>query len=197
MKILGLTGGIGSGKTTVAREFEKLGVPLFIADLEAKKILNSDGAVKSAIKQLLGPDSYILNQGIEEADRSFIATKVFNDPKLLKSLNAIVHPAVAAQFEEWKRRSTYPYGVYEAAILFETGGESRCDLVLLVAAQKELRIARVMKRDGVTRQEVESRMSNQWSQNRKLDLSNMVINNINHDEIPVYVKYINEFMLNN
>jgi dephospho-CoA kinase len=197
MKVIGLTGGIGSGKSTVAREFEKLDIPLFIADLEAKNIIDTDVVLKNYIKSLLGTASYIISDttGTEVADRVYIASKVFKDKELLQGLNAIVHPAVAAKFEKWKHSSTRVYGIYEAAILLETGGASKCDEVLLVAAQKELRIARVMKRDSVTREQVLSRMANQWQQSKKLQLSDIVINNVNFKQIPDTVRFIHYYLL--
>jgi dephospho-CoA kinase len=195
MKIVGVTGGIGSGKTTVAKTFEELGVPIFIADQEAKDIMDAQDDVKKKIIELLGAESYHDDKGIQKADRKFIASKVFNNKELLTSLNQIIHPAVALNFDKWKADSSYKYGIYEAAILFETGGDARCDHILLVAAPEAICIERVMQRDDVTRAQVVARMSHQWSQLSKLELSDLVIYNIDFDKTYSYVRIVHEFML--
>ncbi|WP_109097595.1 dephospho-CoA kinase [Aquimarina sp. AU58] len=175
MKVVGLTGGIGSGKSTVAKMFEQLGVAVYIADIEAKRLMNEDALVKKQIIDLLGNDSYIN----EELNRSYIANVVFNDSSKLLQLNAIVHPAVANHFDCWKSKQKGNYVVKEAAILFENGGHEQCDYTILVSAPIETRIERVLKRDKTTREDVLSRMNNQWEDARKIPLADFVIYNEN------------------
>lgn len=198
MKIIGITGGIGSGKTTVASAFKKRNVPVYIADERSKFLLSNDTSVITEVKNLLGKEAYHLVDNIFVPNRAFIASKVFNDRDLLDSLNGILHPAVRLDFDNFcLTHSTVPYLLYEAAILFETGGDKRCDATLLVAAAKEERITRVVKRDQVSREEVLARMSHQWSQERKLALADFVIINDNRDKIDFFVNYFHLFMLNN
>lgn len=173
MKVVGLTGGIGSGKTTVANFFRELNVPVFIADEEAKKIMNRDAAVKKKIKELFGEDSYTGG----DLDRKKLASKVFHDKSRLESLNAIVHPAVGRHFEEWKKAQTGSYVIYEAAILFEKGSDKKCDFVILVTAPYDLRIQRLQKRDRSSIEEIEARMAHQWPDDKKAALADFIIEN--------------------
>lgn len=173
MKIVGLTGGIGSGKSTIAKMFEKLGVPVYIADKEAKMLMHKNLALKQNIVNLLGEESY----HEEGLNRKFIADKVFNDKQLLEALNKLVHPAVGKHFEEWKNCQVGPYVVKEAAILFENEGYKKCDFTILVTAPQDIRVERVMKRDNVTREEVLSRIKNQWDDTQKIPLADFVIVN--------------------
>ena len=196
MKVLGLTGGIGSGKTTMAKEFSRLGIPVFIADLESKKLLATDPQVIAAVNDLLGDRSYVSKNGVEQPDKEYIASQVFADAEKLKSLNSILHPAVRRTFEKWKNNQNYSYVVYEAAILFETGGHTFCDLTLLIAAPEQVRIERVMQRDNALLAQIKERMSHQWSQNRKLLLSDLILCNINLTESIRQVSIIHDFMLN-
>ncbi|WP_194852103.1 dephospho-CoA kinase [Nonlabens antarcticus] len=196
MKVVGLTGGIGSGKSTIAREFQKLGVPIYIADEESKKILNTHSLAIDEIKQLLGSASYTNENGTERADKEFIALKVFGNPDLLKGLNAILHPKVKLHFEGWMEQQKSKYVIYEAAILLETGGDKNCDVVLLVSAPENERITRVMERDKITEQEVRVRLKNQWSENERLEKSDFIILNDDLNEIPIKVNKFHEFMLN-
>jgi dephospho-CoA kinase len=198
MKIVGLTGGIGSGKSTVARAFEKLGVSIYIADLESKKILDSDPIAIAEVKALLGEESYQkLADGSIKANRPFIASKVFQNKELLEQLNTILHPKVRAHFEEWVKQQSFQYVIYEAAILLESGGEAICDYVVLVTAPLKDRIARVMKRDQITEVEVRERLQNQWSEKRRLEKSDFLIINDDLESLSGYVSNIHEFMLKN
>ena len=175
MKIIGLTGGIGSGKTTVANMFSKLGVPVYIADTEAKKLTNSSKLIRHELTQLLGEEAYtedVLN-------RKYVADKIFNDKTLLEAVNLIIHPKVAAHFKIWVAKQTSTYVIKEAAILFENGSYQNFDKIILVTAPKELRIARVMARDNSSSAEIEQRMNNQWSDEKKEKLADFVIENIN------------------
>lgn len=173
-KIIGLTGGIGSGKSSIAKHIESLGIPLYIADTEAKKILDTADVIAKVIA-LFGDD--ILENG--KIDRKKIAALVFQDPEKLKKYNAIIHPEVYLHFQNWvKQHNNYPLVVKEAAILFESGSYKDCDKIILVTAPKENRIQRVMKRDAVTREAVEQRMSHQWDDETKKSMSDFVIENI-------------------
>ena len=195
MKVLGITGGIGSGKSTVAKELIKFGIPVFVADEESKNLLREDEVIREKVKSLLGEQSFTKTDGTEIPNRKFIASKVFTDQQLLLELNAIMHPAVRQQFQSWKNAQQSSYVAYEAAILFETGGRKICDQVLLVTAPKEVRIKRVMKRDQADRQEILNRMSKQTSDFQKLLQSDLVISNINLTETLQRMIYINDFML--
>ena len=174
-RIIGLTGGIGSGKSTVANYIASKGVPVYIADEEAKKLMNS--------KQLLTKIQAIFEENIltdsGNLDRKKIAEIVFNTPEKLTELNKIVHPAVKIHFDDWvKQHKNTPFIIKEAAILFETGGNLTCDKVILVTAPEELRIERAMKRDKVDRASVMKRIQNQWSEEEKIKRSDFIVNNL-------------------
>ena len=173
MIIVGLTGGIGSGKTTIAKMFEELGVAVYIADVEAKLLTNRSKIIRRRIIQLLGRASYT-DDGL---DRTYVADKVFNDASLLEALNAIIHPKVQKHFESWVRKQSGPYCIKGAAILFENGGYKKCDHTILVVADQEERIKRVMKRDGATRKQILARMANQWDDKDKRKLADFIIEN--------------------
>lgn len=174
MKIVGLTGGIGSGKTTVAKLFSELGVPVYIADDEAKKLTNSSKIIRRKLIQLLGDQTYIDGS----LNRKYVADKIFTDKALLNSVNAIIHPKVAAHFKKWALKQKTNYVIKEAAILFENGGYKEYDVIILVTAPKALRMQRVIKRDNATRDEIEQRMGNQWSDSKKKKLADIIIKNI-------------------
>jgi dephospho-CoA kinase len=172
LKTIGITGGIGSGKTTVCKILELLQVPVFYADIQARTITDSSDSVIVAIKQLFGVDIYNVN-GL---DRGRLASLVFNNPQLLQQLNGIVHPAVDQAFERWKASFLHlPFVVKEAAILFETGKYLSMDELITVTAPVELRIKRVIKRDKLSREQVIKRMENQWPDEKKIALSHHVI----------------------
>ncbi|MCB0454842.1 MAG: dephospho-CoA kinase [Flavobacteriaceae bacterium] len=174
MKIIGLTGGIGSGKTTVAQLFSELGVPIYIADIEAKKIMDSSKVIRRKLIALLGEDAY----SGTKLNRKFVADKIFNDKFLLDAVNAVIHPKVAAHFRKWVSKQKATYVIKEAAILFENGSYKNCDMVILVTAPKQVRITRVMARDNTSKTEIEQRMNNQWSDEKKLKLADLIIENI-------------------
>jgi dephospho-CoA kinase len=174
MKVVGLTGGIGSGKTTVAKMFEDLGVPVYIADIEAKNLSNRSKIIKRKIIELLGEKAYREN----ELNRLFVANKIFNDANLLEAVNKIIHPKVAAHFKKWLAKQNSTYCIKEAAILFENGGYKKCDLTILVTAPIEVRIDRVIKRDKTSRESILERISNQWSDEEKKKLADIIIENI-------------------
>lgn len=173
MIVVGITGGIGSGKTTVVGFFEELGVPVFIADVEAKRVMNSSLEVKNKIIDCFGEKAY--HEG--KLNRAYLAQKVFKDSALLQQLNAIVHPAVGKAFEEWRKKQNHFMVLYEAAILFENNRQKDCDYTILITAPKEVRIQRIQKRDGSTVAEIEERMNQQWSDEKKIKLADFVIKN--------------------
>lgn len=191
MKVLGLTGGIGSGKTTVANMFRELGVPVFIADEEAKKLMNTDAGVKKQITSLFGEAAY----QNDVLDRKFLAEQVFNNKELLEKLNNIVHPAVGKNFDNWKNNQDSQYVVYEAAILFEKGGYKKCDRNLLITAPREVRIQRVIERDKATPIEIEARMNHQWPDEKKAELADFLIINDTLSQTHEEVRKIHEIML--
>lgn len=191
MRLIGLTGGIGSGKSTVAKMFAALGVPVYNSDAEAKLLMGNSKKVKKAIIELFGDEAYL--EGV--LNRDFIAKKVFSDKELLKQLNAIVHPAVKDHFESWVEKQKYPYVIQEAAIIFENGLQDRYDAVVLVAAPKETRLQRVMERDNVDEHQVLSRMANQWDEADKMALATYVIKNINLEETKRKVREIHQIFL--
>lgn len=178
MKIIGLTGGIGSGKTTVANFFKELEVPVYIADVEAKKIMNTSASIKKALISLFGKKSYVNN----ELNRKFIASKVFKDKELLQKLNDIVHPEVEKHFKVWIANQDQPYVIYEAAIIFENNAQSKFDYTILVTAPQDIKVKRVLIRDHSTEQEVKSRMENQWDDSKKEKLANFIIENIDLED---------------
>lgn len=171
---VGITGGIGSGKSTIARVFQVLGAPLFKADEEAKKALNEDPELRNAIRAQFGEHIY----GAEGVDRKALAEQVFEDPDRLKRLNELVHPKVRERFESWcQTHRSAPYVLEEAAILIESGGHRMLDFIILVTAPEKLRIQRVMERDGVSEAEVRRRMERQWSDETKRPYADLVLPN--------------------
>lgn len=191
MKVLGLTGGIGSGKTTVAGFFSELGVPVFIADNEGKRLMEEDPVLRQKITKIFGEIAY--KDG--SLDREYIASKVFVDKELLEQLNAVVHPAVAHYFEIWKSRQNSPYVVYEAAILFEKGGYKNCDYTLLITAPKSVRIDRILNREISSREKIEARMDNQWSDEKKSALADFIIKNDNLSKTRKAVRNLHQNLL--
>ena len=170
---VGLTGGIGSGKSTVAQLFEVLGLPVYYADEAAKRLMNTDDQLKTAIKNAFGDAAY----KNDNLDRQYLASVVFNDPYKLELLNSFVHPATIRDAEEWMQMQTTPYIIKEAALLFESGAAAQLDYVIGVDAPMAIRIKRVMDRDGVTKDEVLKRINNQMDENIKLKLCDFVIIN--------------------
>lgn len=174
MKIIGLTGGIGSGKSTVANMFKELGVPVYNSDERAKYLMNTSLDIKSQLIKLLGEEAY---KG-DKLNRSFIAEKVFSNTNLLAELNGIVHPIVRKDFIDWTKKQDYSYVIQETALLFENKAQDLYDSIILVTAPKETRIIRVVDRDKSSREQVIARMKNQLDDKTKLNLSNYVIENI-------------------
>ncbi len=172
-KIIGLTGGIGSGKSTVAAYFLSQGIPIYTADIEAKNILDTEDISKT-IESVFGTS--VFTDG--KVDRKKLSATVFSNADKLEKLNAIIHPAVLQHFKEWTlRNQDFPILIKEAAILFESGGAANCDAVITVTAPVDLRIDRVMRRDNVTREEVLQRIDNQWTDEQRIEKSDFVIEN--------------------
>ncbi len=170
---IGLTGGIGTGKSTVAGIFKVLGVPVFDADSAAKEIMNTDAALRSNIIKTFGEGAY----SGTTLNRKYLAGIVFNDAFKLEQLNALVHPATIAAAEQWANQQKTPYTIKEAALLFESGSSSGLDYIIGVYAPQALRINRVMDRDGVSREEVLARMSRQIDEDIKRKLCDFVVIN--------------------
>ncbi|HMC01257.1 MAG TPA: dephospho-CoA kinase [Flavobacteriaceae bacterium] len=193
MIVVGLTGGIGSGKTTVAEKFEALGIPIYIADDEAKKLMNSSKIIKRKLCSLFGDEAYLKN----ELNRPFIAKKIFDNKDLLYKMNAIVHPKVGKHFERWLNKQESPYVIKETAILFENNLQEQCDFIILVTAPKSLRISRLLERDDTTKEKIEAIMNNQLSDEEKGKLSDFVITNTTLESTYNQVETIHEKLLKN
>jgi dephospho-CoA kinase len=190
-KIIGLTGGIGSGKTTIANYFKEMGVPVYIADDEAKKIMQSKHIIEE-IKTTFG--EFLFEN--EVLSRAKLAEIVFNNSNKLDQLNAIIHPAVKKDFQSWLHKNkNHDYIIYEAAILFESGRYKDCDFIITVTAPEEVRIERVLKRDKTTREQVLSRMKMQWKDEERISKSNFIIINNNlknaKEEVVKILKILN------
>jgi dephospho-CoA kinase len=186
-KIIGLTGGIGSGKSTVAHYIASKGIPVYVADEEAKKLMELTEVITSV--QAIFEENVLDEFG--KLDRKKIADLVFNSPTQLAQLNNIVHPLVKNHFIEWlKIHSNAPFVIKEVAILFETGGDKACDKVILVTAPEEIRIERAMKRDNVSKETIVSRMNNQLPESEKITKSDFIIHNIDLNKTFIQVDEI-------
>lgn len=175
MKKIGLTGGIGSGKSIVCDIIKVIGYPVFNSDDEAKLIMTNNTTVVEQVKNVFGDEAYIENT----LNRPFLASKIFNDEQLKTALNSIVHPAVRKAFDDWALIQQKSLVFNEAAILFETGAYKTFDYTVLVTAPKDIRISRVTNRDNTTIEEVQQRMKNQWEDDVKKELATYIINNDN------------------
>ena len=187
-KIIGLTGGIGSGKSKAAAYFSELGIPCYIADDRAKELMTSSMTIQQAIINKFGAESYINGN----LNRPYLASIVFKETILLATLNAIVHPAVASDFRSWLLEQNSIYVIKEAAILFENGGAKLCDQVILVTAPKEIRVQRVIDRDKCTKEDVLERMSKQWSDAKKKPLADYIIENIEWKETSKQIEVLHQ-----
>lgn len=170
---VGITGGIGSGKSVVARIFEVIGIPVFYADDAAKRLMNEDPALKEQIKAHFGDQSY----RDQQLDRAYLASVVFNDPAKLELLNSLVHPATISDADKWMNALNHPYAVKEAALIFESDAHKNLDYVIGVKAPYSLRLQRAMQRDELTREAVEARMNKQMDEDRKMELCDFLVNN--------------------
>lgn len=168
---IGITGGIGSGKTTVCRILEILGLPVYYSDLRARQLIESDPRVRSLYKRLFGDDVYASGQ----LNRPLVAAQLFNNPMLKTEVEKVVHPIVRSDFEEWVLQQKSSMVINEAAIMFESGSYRSMDAVILVTAPEQVRIQRVMKRDGLTKEQVLARIKMQWSEEKKRTLSQYIV----------------------
>ena len=170
---IGLTGGIGSGKSTVAKLFEVLGAPVYYADDAAKRLMNEDEILKQQVQKEFGKEAYTNGS----LNRKYISDIVFANPEKLDLLNSIVHPATLKDAEEWMNKQTTPYTIKEAALIFESGAQEQLDYVIGVSAPTPLRIQRTIQRDNITREEVIARMNKQIDETIKMRLCDFVITN--------------------
>lgn len=188
---VGITGGIGSGKSTVARIFEVLGVPVYYADDAAKRLMNEDEELKQKIIARFGETVY--QDG--KLDRKAMAGLVFNDPVKLEMLNSLIHPATIKDAAGWMQKQVTPYTIKEAALIFESGAQDQLDYIIGVTAPAPLRIQRTMQRDGVTREEVTSRMDKQMDETIKMKLCDFVIRNDEQEMLMPQVIELHEKLL--
>lgn len=189
---VGITGGIGSGKSTVCKIFESLGIPVYYADQQARSLSDHHPEIIKGVKHLFGDDIYTDDQ----LNRKKVGELVFVNKKLLNSLNQIIHPVVAQHFENWlKINAKAPYIMKEAAILFESGAYKQVDKIITVSSPKELRLTRVMERDRLSKEEVERRMLNQMDEAEKIKKSDFVINNNDIDLVVTQVLLVHKALL--
>ncbi|NBG67289.1 dephospho-CoA kinase [Acidiluteibacter ferrifornacis] len=190
---VGLTGGIGSGKSTVSQVFINLGVPVFNSDMVARNIVNTNSKAIKKIKSAFGEHLY--DSG--ELDRKALAAIVFTNPDALEQLNSIVHPLVGESFNKWcEKHASAPYIIKEAAILFESGAHQNLDRIITVYTKKEERIRRIMARDNVSAEDVEHRMNNQWTDETRNKLADFIIINDDKDKLLPQVMELHEVLLN-
>jgi dephospho-CoA kinase len=189
---LGVTGGIGSGKTTVCRVFAVLGIPVFSADIEAGNIMESDQELKVRLNQLVGKNLYSSGS----LDRPELAKIIFNDEELLKKVNSIVHPVVFKHYLDWTNSQTTPYSVMEAAILFESGASELVDMTLTVVAPVSERIDRIVRGNKLTSDQVMARIKNQIDDESRISRSDFVVYNSENDMIIPAVLEIHQKLLN-
>jgi len=189
---LGVTGGIGSGKTSVCRVFNVLGIPVYSADNEARKIMDDDVEIISGINKIVGKNLY--PEG--NLDRMELATLIFNDPSLLSKVNSLVHPVVFEHFKKWTEIQDTPYVIMEAAILFESGAANLVDRIATVVAPVEERISRVTSRNRLSREQVMQRIRNQIDDDARIRMSDYVINNSENEMIIPVILKIHEDLIN-
>lgn len=188
---IGITGGIGSGKSYVCAILEKMGYPVYYSDLASKQLTVSHPEIRQGLITLLGEEVFQNN----ELNRPFLASKLFQDDFVRQQVNAIIHPVVRADFNNWSQKQTSPVVFNEAAILIETGSYKTLDFLVLVTADQELRIERTMNRDTISREEVLARMSKQWSDEEKMKYADFVIYNDDRPLLTQLEKMIEEIQL--
>ena len=187
---IGITGGIGSGKSTVAKLFEVLGIPVYYADDAAKQLMNENDALKQQVQKEFGKEAYTNGK----LNRKYIADIVFSNPEKLELLNSLVHPATLKDADEWMNKQTTPYTIKEAALIFESGAEKYLDKVIGVYAPSPLRIQRVMQRDGISEAAVLTRLNKQMDEDKKMRLCDYVINNDEQELLIPQVLKIHEVL---
>ena len=191
MLVIGLTGGIGSGKSTVAKMFEALGIPVYYADDEAKALMHRSKIIRRKLIQKFGEEVYQNKQ----LNRAYLASKIFKDKEALAYVSSVVHPKVAQHFKRWIKKQNAPYVLQENAILFENGSYKNFDKIITVTAPLETKIKRVIKRDNTNREQVLSRINNQLSDSEKINKSDFVITNTNLKETQEQVEDIHHKIL--
>ena len=191
MKIIGLTGGIGSGKSKILSVFSTYGIPCYESDRRAKWLMQMDAELKSQIKSFFGDQIYENDQ----FNQRKLAKLVFANKGKLEALNSLVHPRVKMDFKSFVSQQDTPYIIKEAAILFETGGEKDCDATILVTAPEKLRLQRVLNREKISSMDLKARINNQWSDSRKIPLADYVINNIDWDKTLKKIDEIHQKLL--
>ena len=193
MIVVGVTGGIGSGKSTVAKEFQKaFGIPTYISDDEAKLLMVTSPEIKIELIALFGEEAYLG----EELNKPFISQAIYNNKSVLEKMNAIVHPRVAAHFKKWVSVQHSPYVLKEAAILFESGADKSCDKIITVTLDKATKIKRLLKRDSTTIEKIESIMKQQWTDEMRIAKSDYVIVNDTMAHMKQQVAEIHNTILN-
>ena len=178
MVVVGITGGIGSGKTTISNYLKSFGIPLYVADKEAKALMNRSKVIKQKLIQLFGDEAYVDGK----LNRPFLAKMIFKDKSLLNQMNAFVHPKVASHFKRWLKKQDAPYILKEAAIIFENNLQSNYDYIITVVANENLRIERILDREDTTREKIKAVINNQWTDSHKKKLSDFVISNNDLDQ---------------
>jgi len=192
MITVGLTGGIGSGKSYIAQVFKNLSIPVFNSDYQAK-LAYSDGKIQDTVIKLLGQESFIK----QKPNTSFIAEKAFSNSATLVKLNAIIHPWVEKQFRDWAdSMSGYPYLIKEAAIIFETGKYKKLDYTICVTASEQTRISRIVLRDDASEENIKKRMKHQWTDEKKSSLADFVIQNDGKQLIIPQILQIHNTLIN-
>ena len=191
MKIIGLTGGIGSGKSKILSVFSTYGIPCYESDRRAKWLMQKDAELKSKIKSFFGDQIYENDQ----FNQRKLAKLVFANKYKLEALNSLVHPRVKMDFKSFVSQQDTPYIIKEAAILFETGGEKDCDATILVTAPEKLRLQRVLNREKISSMDIKARINNQWSDSRKIPLADYIINNIDWDKTLKKIDEIHQKLL--
>jgi dephospho-CoA kinase len=184
MKIVGLTGGIGSGKTTVSKEFQKYSIKVYNSDLRAKFLMNNSIILKNKLINNFGKEFYIN----DELNKSYISQIIFNDPISLKLVNSMVHPEVFNDFNEWRQSLSEKFVLYESALIFETGSYKLNDFNILVTCDHDLRVKRILKRDGINEEKINSIINNQWDDDKKIPLADYIFFNTSNKENKLKVK---------
>jgi len=194
MLVIGLTGGIGSGKSTVAKLFEEFNIPVYYSDIEAKKLMINSKIIKRRLISYFGEEVYVNGQ----LNRPFLANLIFTNKTNLEYVNSVVHPKVNQHFKRWikkQNKNNYSFVLQENAILFENGSNDLFDKIIVVTAPIEVRIGRVMKRDKTSKAKVLERINNQWSDEKKIAKSDFVIENIDIDNTKKQVKNIYNLLI--
>ena len=188
---IGLTGVIGSGKSTAANYFSRLGVPVFFADNSAKRIMNTDSSVKKCLVDLLGSLAYLNG----ELNKQFVSDKIFNNQNLLKSINNLIHPKVQEDFNLWLKKQTYPYVIYEAALIFENSSEHLFDKIICIKTPLDIIYNRLKERGDYSKNRIDKILKNQLSQNIKCSKSDYCIENISMDSLVIEIDKIHSSLL--